>query len=49
MIVQGVNYKLIGVYNNSITLPDSFATQKNKYGKGHGEAKLYIGTKPQNE
>lgn len=45
MKIQNLEYTVLGVYNNSITLPDSFAAQGNKFGKGHGEAKLYIGTK----
>lgn len=45
MIIQGRNFKVIDVCNDSITLPDCFAIQCNKYGKGHGEAKLYFGTK----
>lgn len=47
MIINGIEYNIMGVYNNSITLPDSFASYGNKFGKGHGEAKLYIGPKPQ--
>lgn len=47
MNIQGEDYSVIDVYNNSITLPDSFAAQCNKFGKGHGEAKLYVGTKTQ--
>lgn len=47
MIIQGINYNVMDVFNNFITLPDSFAAQGNKYGKGHGEAKLYVGSKPQ--
>lgn len=47
MEIQGVKYNVIDIYNNTVTLPDSFATQSNKFGKGHGEAKLYVGSKPQ--
>lgn len=46
MQIQGINYRVLDVYNESITIPDSFAAQSNKFGSGHGEAKLYIGTKP---
>lgn len=45
--IQGNDYNVLGVYDSSITLPDSFASQNNKYGTGHGEAKLYVGTKTQ--
>lgn len=45
MVIQGINYNVLEVYNSSITLPDSFTAQHNKYGKGHGEAKLYVGSK----
>ena len=47
MKIQGIDYELLGVFNNSITLPDSFTIQTNKFGKGHGEAKLYVGSKNQ--
>lgn len=45
MNIQGKNFKVVDVCKDSITLPDCFAIQSNKYGKGHGEAKLYFGLK----
>lgn len=45
MQIQGKNFRVLDVYNESITIPDSFAAPNNKFGSGHGEAKLYIGTK----
>ena len=38
-------FHVIDVYDQSITVPDSFVINDNKTGKGHGEAKLYMGTK----
>ena len=40
-IINGTKYQILDVLNN-ITLADSFV--KNKIGKGHGEAKLYVGS-----
>lgn len=45
MKIIGVDYNVIDVYDQSITIPDSFVMNENKTGKGHGEAKLYMGTK----
>ena len=45
MIIGGIEYRIIDVYDQSITVPDSFVINENKTGKGHGEAKLYMGSK----
>lgn len=45
MIINGINYDVVDVYDQSITVPDSYVINENKTGKGHGEAKLYMGTK----
>lgn len=45
MILEGNKFKVIDVYDQSITVPDSFVVNENKTGKGHGEAKLYMGSK----
>ena len=45
MIIDGIEYNVIDVYDQSITVPDSYVMNENKTGKGHGEAKLYMGSK----
>lgn len=45
MQVDGEKYKTLSVYNNMITVPDCVVSGSNKIGDGHGEAKLYIGSK----
>ena len=45
MNINDVEYQVIDVYDQSITVPDSFVVNENKTGKGHGEAKLYMGSK----
>ena len=45
MIIDGLDYRVVDVYDQSITVPDSFVINENKTGKGHGEAKLYMGSK----
>lgn len=45
MIINGIDYNVIDVYDQSVTIPDSFVIKENKTGKGHGEAKLYMGSK----
>ena len=47
MIINGINYNVIDVYDLSITVPDSFVVNENKTCGGHGEAKLYMGSKGQ--
>lgn len=39
------DFEIIDVFESSVTIPDSFVAQQNKFGKGHGEGKLYIGNK----
>lgn len=43
------SFNIENVYERNITIPDSFVTQSNKIGTGHGEAKLYIGDKTEVE
>lgn len=45
MKIHGIDYNVIDVYDQSITVPDSWVFNDNKTGKGHGEAKLYMGSK----
>ena len=45
MIINGINYNISDIYDQSVTIPDSFVIKENKTGKGHGEAKLYMGSK----
>lgn len=45
MEIAGKPFKIKDTFDNIITVPDCFVLGKNKLGHGHGEAKLYIGTK----
>lgn len=45
MKIEGKPYKVLETYDDIITVPDCFVTGPNKLGTGHGEAKLYFGTK----
>ncbi len=45
MRILNEEWKFIDVFDNQVTIPDCFVTPKNKIGKGHGEAKLYLGNK----
>uniref|UniRef100_UPI003F4C110D HNH endonuclease n=1 Tax=Brachyspira catarrhinii TaxID=2528966 RepID=UPI003F4C110D len=45
MEIEGQKFKIEDIYNNIITIPDCFVFGKNKLGVGHGEAKLYLGSK----
>lgn len=45
MKINGVDYTIIDTFDNIITVPDCFIFGDNKIGSGHGEAKLYIGSK----
>lgn len=45
MEIAGINFKVIDTYDSIVTVPDCFVLGKNKLGHGHGEAKLYFGTK----
>ena len=38
-------FTFVDSYPQIITIPDCFVTPANKIGAGHGEAKLYVGTK----
>lgn len=46
MRINGVDFTIIDTFDNIITVPDCFIFGDNKIGTGHGEAKLYIGSKP---
>lgn len=45
MKIDGKDYDIIDVYDTSVTVPDSFVVNDNKTCGGHGEAKLYMGSK----
>lgn len=45
MIIDGKNYNVLDIYDLSVTIPDSFVVNANKTCGGHGEAKLYMGSK----
>ena len=45
MEICGEKFKVEDTYDNIITIPDCFVLGKNKLGNGHGEAKLYLGSK----
>ena len=45
MNINGNEYSIIDVYDLSVTVPDSFVVNDNKTCNGHGEAKLYMGSK----
>lgn len=45
MNIDGIAYNIVDVYDLSVTLPDSFVVNENKTCGGHGEAKLYMGSK----
>ncbi|MCQ2303570.1 MAG: HNH endonuclease [Bacteroidales bacterium] len=45
MNLNGIEFQVLDVYDQSVTIPDSYVINENKTGKGHGEAKLYMGPK----
>lgn len=45
MKINGCYYNIVDVYDLSVTVPDSFVVNDNKTCSGHGEAKLYMGSK----
>lgn len=45
MKINGKVYPTIAAFQNMMTVPDCVVTSSNKLGKGHGEAKFYIGSK----
>lgn len=45
MNINGDIYNIIDIYDLSVTIPDSFVINENKTCDGHGEAKLYMGSK----
>lgn len=47
MIINGIQYKTVNVYNGALTTPDCWVVSDNKIGSAHGEKKLYFGSKSQ--
>ena len=45
MKINNIEYRVIDTFDNIVTIPDCFVLGHNKIGTGHGEAKLYIGSK----
>ncbi|MDE6721986.1 MAG: HNH endonuclease [Bacteroidaceae bacterium] len=45
MKIDGTNFNFIDTFNAPIFVPDCFVMGGSKLGAGHGEAKLYIGSK----
>lgn len=45
MKIDGVNFNFVDTFNTPIFVPDCFVMGASKLGTGHGEAKLYIGSK----
>ena len=45
MKILGETYKVIDTFDSDMTVPDCLVAAKNKLGKGHGEAKLYVASK----
>lgn len=45
MKIDGINFNFVDTYNTPIFVPDCFVMGGSKLGTGHGEAKLYIGSK----
>lgn len=44
MNINGATFDFVDVYPRTVTIPDCFVFEPNKIGRGHGEAKLYIGS-----
>lgn len=45
MKILGENYRVLDTFDGDMTVPDCLVAAKNKLGKGHGEAKLYVASK----
>ena len=45
MRINNNEYSIIDTLDNIVTIPDCWVLGGNKIGKGHGEAKLYLGSK----
>ncbi|KGN68400.1 HNH endonuclease [Porphyromonas sp. COT-239 OH1446] len=45
MIIDGKRFKVENAYDTFTTVPDCWVTNRNKLGKGNGEAKIYLGNK----
>ena len=45
MKILDENWEIKGIYDSVVTVPDCFVVNKNQLGTGHGEAKLYFGSK----
>lgn len=47
MKINGENFPTLAVFPSMMTVPDCVVAGSNKIGKGHGEAKFYIASKPE--
>ena len=45
MKILGESYRVLDTFDGDMTVPDCLVASKNKLGKGHGEAKLYVASK----
>lgn len=45
MIIDGITFNFVDTYDSPIFVPDCFVMGSSKLGTGHGEAKLYVGSK----
>lgn len=45
MKILDENWEVRAIYDSVVTVPDCFVVNKNQLGSGHGEAKLYFGSK----
>ena len=45
MKILDENWEVRAIYDSVVTVPDCFVANKNQLGSGHGEAKLYFGSK----
>ncbi len=45
MKILDENWEVKSIYDSVVTVPDCFVVNKNQLGTGHGEAKLYFGSK----
>ncbi len=43
--ISDQKFTFVDIFKNIVTIPDCFVVNSNKIGKGHGEAKLYLGIK----
>lgn len=45
MQINGQDFKVVNLFDHIVTVPDCLVLGENKLGGGHGESKLYFGTK----